>query len=95
MAGEAIEAAGGQGPGGEVLPVFRGVTQQALDAKGRLAIPAKHRDALAMNGPGRLVLTADPSRCLLLYPLAGVYAWIKGGNPYWDNIFERQARELE
>ena len=28
-------------------------------------------------------------------PLAGVYAWIKGGNPYWDNIFERQARELE
>lgn len=32
---------------------------------------------------------------LLLYPLAGVYAWIKGGNPYWDNIFERQARELE
>lgn len=32
---------------------------------------------------------------LLLYPLAGVYAWMKGGNPYWDNIFERQARELE
>ena len=32
---------------------------------------------------------------LLLYPLAGAYAWMKGGNPYWDNIFERQARELE
>ena len=27
-----------------------------------------------------------------LYPLAGLYAWIKGGNPYWDNVFERQAR---
>lgn len=72
MAGEAIEAAGGPGAGGVVLPMFRGVTQQALDVKGRLAIPAKHRDALAMNGPGSLVLTADPSRCLLLYPLA---AW--------------------
>jgi MraZ protein len=52
--------------------VFRGVTELALDAKGRLAIPAKHRDGLAGSGNGRLVLTADPSRCLLLYPLA---AW--------------------
>ena len=72
MAGEAGDSAGGPETGGAAFPVFRGVTQQALDAKGRLAIPAKHRDALAMNGHGRLVLTADPSRCLLLYPLA---AW--------------------
>lgn len=72
MAGEGVDVAGGPGPGGVVLPVFRGVTQQALDAKGRLAVPARHRDALAMNGPGHLVLTADPARCLLLYPLA---AW--------------------
>jgi MraZ protein len=55
---------------------FRGVTHLALDAKGRLAIPARHRDALvgaagesAAEGGGRtLVLTADPGRCLLLYP---------------------------
>ncbi|MEO8507467.1 MAG: division/cell wall cluster transcriptional repressor MraZ, partial [Betaproteobacteria bacterium] len=64
--------AGGTGGGGSRPPVFRGITQLVLDAKGRLAIPAKHRDALAPNGDGRLVLTADPSRCLLLYPLA---AW--------------------
>lgn len=32
---------------------------------------------------------------VLAYPLAGVWAWLKGGNPYWDNAFERQARELE
>ena len=49
-------------------PMFRGVTALALDAKGRLAIPTRHRDVLATN----LVLTADPSRCLLLYPRA---AW--------------------
>ena len=52
--------------------MFRGVTHLALDNKGRLAIPAKHRDALVRDGDGKLVLTADPSHCLLLYPLA---AW--------------------
>ena len=72
MAGEAVDSAGEAGNGGAAFPVFRGVTQLALDTKGRLAVPAKHRDALAINGQGRLVLTADPSRCLLLYPLA---AW--------------------
>jgi len=49
--------------------VFLGVTQLALDNKGRLAIPAKHREALGQEADGRLVLTADPSHCLLLYPL--------------------------
>ena len=72
MAGNMVDTADAPAPRNGALPVFRGVTQQALDAKGRLAVPAKHRDALAMNGQGRLVLTADPSRCLLLYPLA---AW--------------------
>ena len=74
MAGEAREGTappGGTGTTGSPS-VFRGITQLALDAKGRLAIPAKHRDALTPAGDGRLVLTADPSRCLLLYPLA---AW--------------------
>ena len=50
---------------------FRGVAQLALDIKGRLVIPAKHRDGLA-NGRERLIITADISRCLLLYPLS---AW--------------------
>ncbi|HEY1326190.1 MAG TPA: division/cell wall cluster transcriptional repressor MraZ [Casimicrobiaceae bacterium] len=48
------------------------MTQIALDAKGRLAVPTRHREALAAVSGGRMVLTADPSRCLLLYPLA---AW--------------------
>jgi MraZ protein len=74
VAGEAADVADVDGTPGrpDVLPVFRGVTQLVLDVKGRLAVPAKHRDALAMGGEGRLVLTADPSRSLLLYPLA---AW--------------------
>ena len=74
MAGEAGDGtATPGGTGGTSSPfAFRGITQLALDAKGRLAIPAKHRDTLTPAGDGRLVLTADSSRCLLLYPLA---AW--------------------
>lgn len=29
---------------------------------------------------------------LLLYPLAGLLAWVRGGDPYRDNLFEREAR---
>jgi MraZ protein len=68
-------AVAAEGNGGSA--VFRGVSQLALDAKGRLAIPAKHRDALARRdpaadpaSPGSVVVTADPSRCLLVYPRA-------------------------
>lgn len=59
----------GSGDGASAPASFRGIAHLALDAKGRLAIPAKHREALA-NGDSRVVITADPSRCLLLYPLA-------------------------
>ena len=48
--------------------MFRGASSLNLDAKGRLAIPAKHRDALQSQSVGHLVLTAHPHRCLLLYP---------------------------
>jgi MraZ protein len=48
--------------------MFQGAVQLNLDAKGRMAIPARHRDALLQSGEGRLVLTAHPHRCLLLYP---------------------------
>ena len=43
--------------------------QLNLDSKGRLAIPAKHRDALLAQCAGKLVLTADhQDACLLIYP---------------------------
>jgi len=32
---------------------------------------------------------------VLLYPLAGVIAALRGGNPYIDNVFEREARAAE
>ena len=50
--------------------MFQGATSLSLDAKGRMAVPARHRDALsaASGDGGRLVLTTHPHRCLLLYP---------------------------
>jgi len=49
--------------------VFRGVAQLNLDSKGRLAVPARHRDVLLERCAGHLVITADADRCLLIYPL--------------------------
>jgi MraZ protein len=73
--------------------MFRGATSLSLDAKGRLAIPAKHRDALQAQCAGHLVLTAHPHRCLLLYP-----------QPAWEPIqakmmslssFDKQSSSLQ
>ena len=42
-----------------------------LDAKGRIAIPTRHREAL-LEGGDTLVLTAHPDGCALIYPMS---AW--------------------
>jgi MraZ protein len=47
--------------------MFQGAVALSLDAKGRLAIPARHRDALVPQG-APLVITAHPHQCLLVYP---------------------------
>ena len=58
--------------------MFRGISQLNLDVKGRLAVPARHRDALLERCAGHLVITADADRCLLIYPL-----------PDWELIQQR------
>jgi len=47
-----------------------------MDAKGRMAIPARYRDALASVCDSRLIATIDiQDKCLLIYPL-----------PEWEKI---------
>ena len=48
--------------------MFQGAAQLNLDAKGRMAVPTRTRDPLTQGGTVRLVLTAHPDGCLLLYP---------------------------
>ncbi len=73
--------------------MFRGVTTLSLDTKGRLTIPSRYRDELSSQGDGRVVVTVDPSKCLLLFPL-----------PEWEPIekklnslssFNPQTRSLQ
>jgi MraZ protein len=58
--------------------VFQGATQINLDAKGRMSLPTRTRDPLTAGGTVKLVLTAHPDGCLLLYPL-----------PAWEPIRAR------
>lgn len=48
---------------------FRGINNIALDAKGRMAMPARYREKLLDSCGGRLVVTVDRDRCLLVFPL--------------------------
>lgn len=48
--------------------MFSGVTNLSMDAKGRLIVPAKHRDVLLAESADKLVLTSHIHPCLLLYP---------------------------
>lgn len=73
--------------------MFKGASSLNLDAKGRLAIPAKHRDALLAHSSGEMVITAHSHPCLLLYPAS---AW----EPIQSKImalssFEKRAAALQ
>ena len=55
--------------------MFRGVNHITMDAKGRVALPAKQRERLLQLCAGQLVVTIDINdRCLRVYPLP---AWEK------------------
>ncbi|MEY3005872.1 MAG: transcriptional regulator MraZ [Pseudomonadota bacterium] len=63
--------------------MFRGVHHINMDAKGRLAIPAKHREPLLVHCQGAVVITIDTQvHCLALYPL-----------PEWEGI-QKQIQAL-
>ena len=47
--------------------MFQGTSSLSLDAKGRLSIPTRHRDALTKPGP-TLTITRHPHGCLMIFP---------------------------
>jgi MraZ protein len=73
--------------------MYRGANKVTLDAKGRMALPARYRDRIQERSQGRLVVTVDRDQCLLLYP-----------TPDWEQIEAKlmslptlhpQARQLQ
>ncbi len=59
--------------------VFRGFSSVSIDAKGRMAVPARHRELLDARGVNTLILTLSPwDSCLWAYPLTA-----------WDEIDDK------
>jgi MraZ protein len=52
-----------------------------LDAKGRLSVPTRHRDALMAQAGGSLTITKHPDGCLMVFP-----------RPEWEQVRERIAK---
>jgi len=48
--------------------VFQGASALTLDAKGRMSMPSRYREALQEQAAGRMTMTKHPDGCLLLFP---------------------------
>lgn len=48
--------------------MFQGTSALALDGKGRINVPARHRELLMATTNGSLTLTKHPVGCLLVFP---------------------------
>ena len=48
--------------------MFQGTSLLSLDAKGRMTMPSRHREALALSCSLEVTVTRHPDGCLLIYP---------------------------
>jgi MraZ protein len=81
--------------------VFQGASAINLDAKGRISIPAKHRDALSQQCEGRMTLTKHPHPTQLFFPRPvweqhreQIAAWPMSARA-WQRIFLGNACDVE
>ncbi len=51
-----------------------------MDAKGRMAVPARHREVLQALCTGQMTVTKHPEGCLMVFP-----------RPAWENFRDRIA----
>lgn len=81
--------------------VFRGTSALALDAKGRISVPVRHRDALVAACQGQLTLTRHPDGYLLIYPrptwevVEAELMALKAASEGWRRIFLGSAVDAE
>lgn len=73
--------------------MFRGIHEITLDAKGRLSVPAKLRAVFEEKSDGKMVMTADLERNLMIYTL-----------PEWQDVeaklsklpsLDKRARQIK
>lgn len=80
---------------------FQGTSALALDAKGRLTVPARHRELLTSLASGQLTLTKHPEGCLMVFPRPvweGFRAKVEAlplSAAGWKRIFLGSAMDVE
>ena len=81
--------------------MLQGASFLALDAKGRLSMPVRHREVLGAGYSGRFTLTKHPHGCLMIFPLC---EWEKFREriaslpmqaQWWKRIFLGNAMDVE
>lgn len=81
--------------------MFQGASFLALDAKGRLSVPTRHREALGAGHCGQFTITKHPHGCLMIFPLSD---WEKFREriaslpmqaQWWKRIFLGNAMDVE
>ena len=81
--------------------VFQGASALSLDAKGRLAVPVRHRDVLQALCDGQLTLTKHPEGCLMVFPrpaweiFRDKVAALPMSASGWKRIFLGNAQDVE
>ena len=77
--------------------MFQGASSLSLDAKGRLSVPTRHRDALG----GELTITKHPDGCLMVFPrpewerFRDRIAQLPMSAQWWKRIFLGNAMDVE
>lgn len=81
--------------------MFQGASSLSLDAKGRLSVPTRHRDALMAMAEGQVTITKHPHGCLMLFPrpewlrFRERIAELPMSAQWWKRIFLGNAQDVE
>lgn len=81
--------------------LYQGSSSLNLDGKGRMSVPARHRESLQVQCEGRLTLTKHPHGCLVMFPrpIWEAYRETIAGWPMqalaWKRIFMGSAMDVE
>ena len=81
--------------------LFQGSSALALDGKGRITVPVRHREVLQAVAEGQLTLTKHPNRCLLVFPrpaweaFRGKLMTLPMAAEGWRRIFLGSAMDAE
>jgi MraZ protein len=81
--------------------VFQGPAALTLDSKGRIAMPARHRERLTTMGVNQLTITKHPEGSLMIFPrpaweiFSERIAALPMGGGAWRRVFLGNAMEVE